>query len=181
MVKWKLITAGLLVLSIILCMMTIYTQREYYFMQMMYTRVEAENIVLKKDYEKLYDAYYSYDKKILKSLEANEHVFWARDSSAYVVKNENEFLFSFYKKPKMEHEMNLWISTEIAIKGLSFQTIYENFGRVDTLKPHQFILVSYVPMPYEFFIATSEKNKNDVLLPKEGEKISWISMVDSDR
>lgn len=108
-------------------------------MQMMYNRVDAENIVLKKDYEKLYDAYYSYDKKILKILEVNENVFWAKDSSAYVIVNDSNIFFSFYKKPKMEGGEYLWFSDSKVIDS-NHSGKYYKIGVVDTLKPHQFFL-----------------------------------------
>jgi hypothetical protein len=135
--KWKIIIAALVILCIMLCMMTIYMEREYRSVQMVNSRNESDLYVLKKDYDKLYAAYYSYDKKILKILEGNKNVFWAKDSSTYVVKNENEFLFSFYKKPKMNGEY-LWFSNSLVIDP-NHTGRYKCLGAVDTLKPHQFI------------------------------------------
>jgi hypothetical protein len=105
-------------------------------MRISYNRADRDYAMLKQDYEKLYTAYYSYDKKVLKILEGNQHVFWAEDSSAYVIKNNDGFLFSFYKKPRMDREYFLWLQ-----KSATFDYLY--CGQVDTLKPHQFITMKY--------------------------------------
>ena len=92
---------------------------------------------LKKDYEKLYKAYYSYDKKILKLLEGNPNVIWAEDSSGYVMNK----CFSFYKKPRMQNPYFLWLYyREKVTTHMGIQLVTSNFhmqGRIDTLRPHQ--------------------------------------------
>ncbi len=140
--KRKYITIGLVILIVILCMMSFYMVWQFNHMQIAYNRVNREQTMLKSDYtrlvddyEKLYRAYYSYDKKILKLLEGRKDVFWAKDSSAYVVRSNGVFLFSFYKKPKMPQTHYLWSSDgedEYKLYGK-----YEDHGAIDTLKPHQ--------------------------------------------
>jgi hypothetical protein len=152
--KWKLITAGLVMVCIILCMMTIYVQRSYNNMRISYNRADRDYAMLKADYEKLYAAYYSYDKKIVKILEGNEHVFWAADSSAYVIKNNDEFLFSFYKKPKILDTGFLWFSDNHLIEA-DYKDKYRNLGRVDSLKPNQYF--SGTLEGWEKFVIVSEK------------------------
>jgi hypothetical protein len=133
MKKWKFITAGLVLLILILCMMTFYMNGKARNLEIQVNRMDREHEDLKRDYENLYGAYYSYDKKILKILDGNPNVFWAKDSSAYVVKNENEFLFSFYKKPRMMEEFFLYQFGPV--------DYYNVLCRIDTLKPHQYELI----------------------------------------
>lgn len=136
--RWKFITAGLVLVIIILCMMTFYLNGKHHNLEIQVNRMDREHEDLKKDYEKLYKAYYSYDKKVLKLLEGNPNVFWARDSSAYMMRLRDGYFFSFYKKPRMENKCFLWwIKWEHAENGSSYFS-YTQSLRVDSLKPHQF-------------------------------------------
>lgn len=174
--KRKLITGGLVFLILLLCMISIYLQRQFNNLQVAFNRVDREYIMLQADYKNLYEAYYSYDKKILKILEGNPHVLWAQDSSAYVVKIKDSFIFCFYKKPKMEVEMNLWIETEVAFSGLPYQTINESYGRVDNLKPHEWVLIDHVPLPNLFYVVEPIYLQNGQLTPKEGKRLAEIKV-----
>ena len=133
--KSKIAIYGLITLATILCMMTIYMQMQNNKLRITNNRVEGDYEILKQDYEKLYAAYYSYDKKILEILKFSEKVYWAKDSSAFVVGN----CFSFYKKPRMEKEYYLWGEVYKLQSGSFLMVEYFNLGRVDSLKPHQFI------------------------------------------
>jgi hypothetical protein len=135
--KWKFITAGLVLVILILCMMTFYLNSSNRNLLIQLNRMDREKGEYQRDYEKLYNAYYSYDQKILKILESNQNVFWAKDSSGYVVKGKNEFLFSFYKKPRMNSEFFLY----------QFGSVDRYWGdplRIDSLKPHQFASVQWL-------------------------------------
>jgi hypothetical protein len=149
MKKWKFITAGLVLLILILCMMTFYMNGKARNLEIQVNRMDREHEDLKRDYENLYGAYYSYDKKILKILEYSDKVWWTEDSSFYALYDvEKEIaLFAFYKKPRMEKEYLLW--PEVMDKGTgemskdSSRSLYfeKIQPRVDTLKPHQFIMI----------------------------------------
>lgn len=134
---WKFVTAGLVLVIIILCMMTFFLNGSNKNLLIQLNRMDREKAQLNADYEKLYAAYYSYDKKVLKLLESNPSVFWAEDSSGYVVKN----CFSFYKKPRMESSYFLWLYYKNKVnKPLGINTVPSNFqkqDKVDSLKSHQ--------------------------------------------
>jgi len=135
---WKFITAGLVLVIIILCMMTFFLNGSNKNLLIQLNRADREKAQLNADYEKLYTAYYSYDKKVLKLLENNPNVFWAQDSSAYVVKN----CFSFYKKPRMDKPHYLWLYYKEKVNiqaGITLTTSnYHLQDRIDSLKSHQF-------------------------------------------
>lgn len=95
--------------------------------------MDREHEDLRKDYEKLYTAYYSYDKKVLKILEASNNVTWAEDSSSYIVVNKDLLVFGFYKKPRMQKEHHIWMENK---EGASTE-----LGTVENLKPHEFIFI----------------------------------------
>jgi hypothetical protein len=149
MKKWKFIVGGLVLVIIILCMMTFYLNGSNRNFQVQINRMDREHEDLKKDYEKLYAAYYSYDKKVLEILKFSDKVFWTEDSSFYVLYDINKEIafFAFYKKPRMQKEFFLW--PEVVVKGTgeidrdSSRAIYfeKIRPRVDTLKPHQFIKI----------------------------------------
>lgn len=162
LLKWKIITAVSIVVTIILCMMTIYTQREYNYVQMVNMRTESDMVVLKQDYEKLYDAYYSYNKKVLKILEGNDNVYWSKDSSSYIVYTHRKYLFGFNKKPSLQNSEHLWAKYEISLAGLPFQTMVDDLGQVDTLKPHQFIMIHQMGMPVEFFLTPKKTSSTGI-------------------
>lgn len=152
--KRKIAIYGLVFLVIILCMITIYMQRENNKLRITNNRVDGDYEMLKKDYEQLYAAYYSYDKKILEILRFSDKVYWAEDSSAYVIKSESKFLFAFYKKPKMEEKyFLLWSSDELNSKN------YIELARADTLKPHQFISKEFTGKE-KFFIVAQKSNSS---------------------
>ena len=171
--KRKLAIYGLVILAVMLCMMTIYMQMQNNKLRVTNNRVEGDYATLKKDYEKLYAAYYSYDKKILEILKFSDKVYWAKDSSAYVIGN----CFSFYKKPRMEKEYYLWVyKVDKVYECRSGYSNYQLEGRVDTLRPHQFFSNIH---PYDransCLIAPISKSNSD--LPDTNLVITSISFA----
>ena len=140
--KRKIAIYGLIALAIILCMMTIYMQMQNNKLRITNNRVEGDYETLKNDYEKLYAAYYSYDKKILEILFFLDTVYWAEDSSAYMVSDGTLSLFSFYHKPAMQKECNIWLRAVNHDKTTAYlgnkPKIFYKGPRIDQLKPHQF-------------------------------------------
>lgn len=148
-------------------------------MRIAYNIKDRELITLKEDYEKLYGAYYSYEKKILKLLEGNENVFWSEDSGAYIVNRKEDFLFAFYKKPRMEGEYFLWpfVLDSFELEGgysYSHSALNDYCFRVDTLKPHQFILldklenmnwVTLAPKKLDIGIPDNDKSIFEIDIP----------------
>jgi len=136
-------------------------QRQYNNMCVSFNRADGDYSVLKRDYDKLYDAYYSYEKKILKVLEGNENVFWSEDSSAYVVKNEKGFLFSFYKKPRIHLQSYcLFIETNSSDRDPLYK--YRYVSSVDSLRPHQYIICKIKGDEQSFMIARGRYEPYDV-------------------
>jgi hypothetical protein len=180
MSKSKWIITGLVVLIIILCMMTIYVQSEYGNMRIAYTRVNEDYASMKVDYEKLYTAYYDYDKKV-KYLLVNhgENVNWADDSSAYFIKKFGFFTFAFLSKPKMEDEYHLWVHHTKPASLAHDTTLINSYswdgGRVDTLKPHQFITRLILLPPDRVFVAPSLSG--DPFNPDTTEMVSVIRIT----
>lgn len=147
--------------------MSIYMQREYNIMRISFNRADRDYAMLKKDYEKLYEAYYSYDKKILKILEGSKNVFWAEDSSAYVVKTNNTYVFSFYKKPRMQNaEYDLWIESPASAYGY--------IARVNELKPHEFIFCEIRDDVKSMFVGKRNEKMYEVHIPIKGSEIISI-------
>ncbi len=158
---WKFITAGLVLVIIILCMMTFFLNGSNKNLLIQLNRADREKAQLSEDYEKLYAAYYSYDKKVEKLLETHPNVFWAQDSSAYVVKNGDSFLFSFYKKPRMYGEQYLFLRHKVSLPtATTWWDMDDNVGRVDTLKSHQFIFFSS-SIPELVFVSGAIDSKSD--------------------
>ncbi len=127
--------------------MTFLLNGRYRNLQIQINRMDREHMDLKKDYEKLYSAYYSYDKKVLKLLESNPNVYWAEDSSAYMVESKSDFLFAFKNKPNISGEYFLWILQMDSIEvddGYSYSQYVIDNARIDTLKPHQLMSIDYV-------------------------------------
>ena len=158
--KRNLIVGGLILVIVILCMMSIYLQRQSENLLIQCNRMDRELAMMRKDYEKLYSAYYSYEKKILKILEGNEQVYWDADSAAYAVKTRRGFIFSFYKKPKMYEECYVWWFRQKSTKSGYVLPVYIKAERVDTLKPHQCIVLQ--PTEHEMMsLSVGSKNMGD--------------------
>lgn len=170
--KRKIAMYGLIALVFILCMMTIYVQMENNKIRIMNNRADRELEMLKKDYEKLYKAYYEYSLKEKKILSMVDSVFWADDSSAYIIKTNQTGLFTFFKKPKIVAmgEHHLWLSDNGKFTG--HIPLYTDFGRVDTLKPHQFIRIPLESWEGSLFVASVEVTPPLVVIDLNGNKVS---------
>jgi hypothetical protein len=95
--------------------------------------------MLQADYQLLYDSYYLYEKKVLAILNSSKNVYWASDSSAYMVINDSNFIFSFYKKPRMDKDLILWLSDAPNVNA-NHTGKYQNLGKINALKSHQFLI-----------------------------------------
>lgn len=137
MSKGKWVIGGLIFVMILLCMMSIYLQRQYVNMRIAYNRADREYIMLQADYQLLYDSYYLYEKKVVAILNSSKNVYWASDSSAYMLLNDSNFIFSFYKKPRMDNDPILWLSDSPTVDE-NHTGKYQNLGKIQPLKSHQF-------------------------------------------
>lgn len=135
--KSRLVIGILIVVCIILCMFTIYKHTQYNNMRIAYNIKDRESITLKEDYEKLYKAYYEYDKKVLEILKFSDKVYWAEDSSGYVIKDGKNLFFSFFKKGQIEIGSSVWLSSQKEVDS-NHTGKYFDFGPSDSLKSHQF-------------------------------------------
>jgi len=154
--KNRILTIGLIIIIGILCLMTIYMLRRNKNLNIAYNRKEREYAILKKEYEKLYDYYYAYDQKIATLLNYTPNEIWATDSSSYIIGSREKFMFSFFKKPKLDSTYFAWIHwiKFLPVEGPSGTVdVYRNCGQVDTLKPHQWLIVNPETWPDQLIVA----------------------------
>jgi len=147
-------------------MTTLYMNREYSTMRLAFNRSDREHLDLKKDYERLYEAYYSYDKKIAGILRTNQNVFWSKDSTTYLIVNDTNVFFSFYKKPRMDEEMHLWTTNP------SGERI--DLGKINELKPHQFLSFSRTSDQHEIFISPADHHQPDSANSDQQDPALWL-------
>lgn len=159
MSKGKWVIGGLIFVIILLCMMSIYLQRQYFNMRIAYNRADREYIMLQSDYKLLYDSYYLYEKKVLAILNSSKNVYWASDSSAYLVMNDSNFIFSFYKKPRMDNDPILWLSDSPAVDE-NYTGKYQSLGKIQPLKSHQFINGKLEGWEQAIIVAPALSNKS---------------------
>jgi hypothetical protein len=146
--------------------MTFYLNGSNRNFQVQINRMDREHEDLKKDYEKLYAAYYSYDKKIAAILKFSDHIFWDKDSAGYLINNKEQYLFAFYKKPRMVNPCYAFWYQEQWPTDHYPAISYNNLGRMDTLKPHEFILLGQPPNDAKAFdIIDTTTGKSVCIIP----------------
>jgi len=147
-------------------MTILYMNREYNVMRLAYSRADREYLELKNDYEKLYDAYYSYNKKIAGILHTNHNVYWSKDSTTYLIVNDTNVFFSFYKKPRMDKEMHLWVTNP------SGEPM--DLGKINELKPHQFLSFKRKKEQHQIFIAPTAYPQPDSANADKPDPALWL-------
>lgn len=152
--KYKLLTTFLIAIILILCVAIYYTQRQVNIMRIAYNRSDRELALLKDDYALLYNSYYQYNEKLKLMVLMGEHARFSSDSSAFLLQHDSIAMFAFTNKPTMKTDFYLWGAV-----AQQDSNTYQLLNRVDTLKPHQYIIIHKVNHYTYYFIAPTNAEK----------------------